>query len=290
MGGQASITLVGAPVGLLDAAFALAERCEDRWSRFRDASDITCLNWSEGSPTLVDPLTVRLIRAMSEGMVLTGGRYDPTLLPDVIDAGYAASVVDPEMVTTLPASAVSPGSLPGIRIDGNTVTMPVGTTLDPGGIGKGLAGDIICEFALAEGAWGAMVEVGGDIVVAGQAPDGVAWRLGVEDPFDLARHSTVVRLARGAIVTSSQRKKRWVTSDGERHHLVNPLTHDSAVTRVQTVTVIASTGARAEALAKPGFLTDPGTYLAWLPTAGAAGLVIDDAGATMASENWRHYA
>jgi thiamine biosynthesis lipoprotein len=53
--------------------------------------------------------------------------------------------------------------------------------------------------------------------------------------------------------------------------------------------VIASTGARAETLTKPGFLRDTIAYLEWLPTVGAAGLVIDDEGVAVASGNWETY-
>lgn len=289
MGGSATITLVGANAELLEAAFSLAGRCEALWSRFLSTSDVSRLNWAAGETLEVDPLTVRLIAAMRDGATLTSGDYDPTLLPDVIAAGYAQSRVDSSRVTSLPDYAVSPGDLKGIVIDGELVRVPRGTTLDPGGIGKGLVADIVCEFVLGEGAWGVMAEFGGDIVVAGQAPDGVAWRLGIEDPFVPSEHAAVIRLARGALVTSSQRKRRWATDAGERHHLVNPATHDSAVTAVQTVSVIAATGARAETLTKPGFLRDPAEYLAWLPSVGAAGMIITETGAIEASENWVRY-
>ena len=83
-------------------------------------------------------------------------------------------------------------------------------------------------------------------------PDAVAWLLGVEDPFDTARHLTTVRIARGAIVTSSQRKRRFDTAAGVRHHLIDPRTGASALTDIQTVTVIAATGVRAEAISKSG--------------------------------------
>jgi thiamine biosynthesis lipoprotein len=58
---------------------------------------------------------------------------------------------------------------------------------------------------------------------------------------------------------------------------------------VQTVSVIATSGARAETLTKPGFVRPPSEYLAWLPTVGAAGLVIDESGAVTVSENWENY-
>ena len=299
MGGRASFALVGASAGLMDDVVDLANRLERLWSRFLPESDVSRLNVAEGAPVAVDPLTVRLIAAMLDGARLTGGDYDATLLPDVLAAGYRASALDAGRVTVLPASAVSPGNLSGLTIEhgdphrDRTVTLPLGTTIDPGGVGKGLAADLLCAFALDAGAWGALAELGGDIVVAGQAPDAVAWRLGVENPFAPGEHSAVVRLAAGALVTSSQRKRRFPAAGpapASRHHLVDPRTHESAATRVQTVSVIASTGARAEVLTKPGFLRPTADFLAWLPTVGAAGLIIDDTGLVTTSTNWEHYA
>jgi thiamine biosynthesis lipoprotein len=295
MGGHGTITLVGASEAVMSGAWELVSRCEQLWTRFSPDSDISRLNSAEGAPVTVDPLTFRLISAMKVGHDISLGAFDPTLLVDELNAGYVASVLDPARTTVLPASATSLGNLAGIRVSHSspespaTVTMPLGTVLDAGGIGKGLAADLVCEFALAEGAWGVMAEFGGDIVVAGNAPDGVAWRLGIENPFDTQTHAAIIRLSEGAIVTSSQRKRRFGSEGKETHHLIDPATHASAKTSVQTVTVIAATGARAEALTKPGFLQDTTHYLQWLPTVGAAGMVIDDAGAEMVSENWIRY-
>ncbi|CAN5184004.1 FAD:protein FMN transferase [soil metagenome] len=290
MGGTATIVLVGASERLLESTTRLVLRCEELWSRFIPTSDVSALNWSEGAAVVVDALTARLLAAMRDGMQLTGGDYDPTLLPLLLQTGYTTSAVDPTRVTTLPDSALAPGRLSDAVIDGMTVTLPCGTTVDPGGIGKGLAADLACEFAIAGGAWGVMVELGGDIVVAGSAPEGDSWRLGVENPFDTSRYSAYVRLGRGALVTSSQRKRRFDTAGQRRHHLLDPRAGGSARTAVQTVSVIATTGARAEALTKPGFLRDTADYLAWLPEMGAAGLVIDESGLALASGNWERYA
>ena len=290
MGGTATITLVGGTEALLEAAFALAHRCEQRWSRFLPSSDVSRLNWAQGRTVEVDPLTVRLIAAMQHGAAITDGDYNPTVLPSVIESGYAASAVDPDRVTALPPSARTRAGLGEVVVSDRAVTLREGTALDPGGIGKGLAADVVTEFAIGEGALGAMVEIGGDVVVVGRAPDNVAWRIGVEDPFDAHHHVDGVRLSRGSIVTSSQRKRRFPTPSGERHHLIDHRTGAPATTAVQTATVIAATGATAEALTKPAFLRRPDDYLSWLPTVGAAGLLIDADGALHPSPNWKHYA
>jgi len=235
------------------------------------------------------------------GRQRTGGSFDPTVLGAVIALGYDRSFEQlgdggrERPPPSAPGDSARPsGATMGcgdivVDHDRSTVTLPAGIGFDPGGIGKGLAADLVCEFALAAGAWGVMAEVGGDIAVAGQPPEGVAWRLGVENPFDTDTHSAIIRLSRGALATSSQRKRRFTTADGERHHLIDPAAHTSAVTTVQTVSVIAATGARAETLTKPGFLRNTTDYLDWLPSVGAAGLVIDENGIETMSSNWGRY-
>jgi len=289
MGIEATITLVGATQQLLDDCFALAHRCDELWSRFRADSELTKLNWAGGTETKVDPLTLELMVHMKEGFDLTRGDFDPTLLPAVVATGYDRSLVYPERVTTLPPDAQCPGDLAGIILTDMTVQLPAGTTLDSGGIGKGLAADLVVAHAREQGAWGALAEFAGDIAVWGVAPDGPAWRLGVENPFEPSEHLAVVRLAAGGVVTSSQRKRRFGTGAAQTHHLIDPRTHESITTDVQTVTVVAATAARAEVLSKPGFLRDPADYLEWLPSTGSAALLVMADGVTRTSANWGVY-
>ena len=289
MGGHGTITLVGGSEKLLDECWSMAETCEQLWSRFLPDSDISRLNWAEGSAVKIAPLTRQLIAAMIAGHQLSGGSYDPTLLPQVVSAGYVASTVDMSRITTLPDSARAPGNLEGIQFTDDSVYMPLGTTLDPGGLGKGFAADLVAAFALENGAYGAMVELGGDIVVQGDAPDGSAWRLGVEDPFAPDQHVSIIRMLRGAVATSSQLKRRFGEGENSTHHLIDPATQLSAQSAAQTVTVIASSGARAEALTKRGFVDNPPEYLSWLPSVGAAGLVVFADGTQLTSPNWSTY-
>lgn len=290
MGGHGTISIVGGREALLDECWALAETCEQLWSRFIPDSDISRINWAEGNHVKIAPLTRQLIATMIAGNTLSLGTYDPTLLPDVLAAGYVTSAVTPGKNTTLPDSAIAPGNLAGIEFTDDSVIIPLGTTLDPGGIGKGFAADLVAEFALAQGAFGVMAEFGGDIVVQGDAPDGAAWRLGVENPFAEKEHVSIVRLQRGAVATSSQLKRTFGTEETPSHHLINPATSRSAASNAQTVTVIASSGARAEALTKRGFVETPEIYLNWLPTVGAAGLIILADGLQQHSPNWSTYA
>ncbi len=291
MGGQARARILTAPEGAKQLLEREGQRLEHRWSRFIPHSDLSRLNRAAGAPETVSADMVNLIMAMRDGWRETDRQFDPTLLPSVIGAGYVRSMLDSAVMTTLPASARSGQNLDAVVIDGEQVTLPVGMTLDAGGIGKGLAADRLATSLMQSGAWGCVVEVGGDLRVMGDAPDGIAWRVAVEDPFDDTRIQSTVRMTEGGIATSSQRKRRWgAPGSSQTHHLIDPRTQRSAVTSVQTVTVLASTAARAETLTKPGFLRPMTDFLAWLPTRGAAGLIIDDEGREFATDNWGDYA
>lgn len=285
MGGESVITVVGGSPAMLDDAFGLASMCETAWSRFISDSELDRVNQADGARVDISPLTVALIQEMSDGFELTGGDFNPTLLPRVVEVGYLASLVHEGRVTQVPEGARVFDSLDDIDLDERSVQLPVGMTLDSGGIGKGFAADLIAAAVMNSGAEGVMVSMSGDVVVAGESPQGGPWLLGVENPFDEQSHVDIVRLVEGSVVTSSQRKRRFA----QGHHLIDPKTGLSASTSVQTVSVIARTGARAEVLAKSGFLRSTPDYLEWLPTVGAAGLVIDETGARHESENWKLY-
>ena len=290
MGGTAAVTLVGGTPELLDDCFRLLRDLELAWSRFLEGSDVWRLNWSQGLPVRVRPCTARLVRELINAWAVTGGDFDPTILPRLVASGYAASRVDASRSTALPDTAAWPGAVADIEVAGTDIRLPAGTTLDPGGLGKGLAADMVAEFALDHGADGVLAEVGGDVVVAGQPPPDAAWTIGIENPFTPNELLTTIRLSSGAVATSSRLVRAWDGPDGPAHHLIDPTTGYSAATPTVTSTVIAGTGARAEALAKLAFLREPDPLLAWLPEIGAAALIVDAEHQRRPSANWPQFA
>ena len=154
MASDAHVIAVDAPAGALAEAQQMLERIEQRWSRFLPDSDITRINLADGRPVVVDPLTLTLIATMAEAWQATQGRYDPTVLPILVADGYRSSIDQPSRVTILPATATHVGGLAAVAVDAErrTVTAPPGVALDPGGIGKGLAADLVVAQLLAAGA------------------------------------------------------------------------------------------------------------------------------------------
>jgi thiamine biosynthesis lipoprotein len=151
-----------------------------------------------------------------------------------------------------------------------------GGGFDPGGIGKGLAADLVVAELMADGASGVCINVGGDLRVAGEGPEDGDWVIAVEDPRDPdgAPVAELV-LASGAVATSSRCRRRWVDDDGrESHHLIDPRTGRPARTEVMSATVVAAEGWQAESLAKVAFLSGVEHFGDRLAAFGATGLVV----------------
>ncbi|HET6953085.1 MAG TPA: FAD:protein FMN transferase, partial [Acidimicrobiales bacterium] len=125
---------------------------------------------------------------------------------------------------------------------------------DPGGIGKGLAADLVTAELMAAGAAGALVNLGGDLRVRGEPPAGDVWSVAVAHPLDPARDLLHLGLTDGAVASSSRLRRRWTQDGRDRHHLIDPRTGGPAGSPLLAVTVVALDGWWAEAAAKSVFV------------------------------------
>lgn len=286
MGGDVAITALGAPAGALADAELLVRELEARWTRFDVGSDVARLNSAAGAAVEVHPQTAALVARLAGLAAETGGAFDPTVLPDLVAAGYDRSRSSGRVAPPLPAGVCRGGKLADIRIDDVRVALPPGMTIDLGGVAKGHAADLVVAALRDAGARGVFVGVAGDVAVWGERPGAGPWRIGVEDPRDSQRWVAVVELAEGAIATSSRWKRRWSIDGEDRNHLIDPATGRSVQGPVLSMTVIAATGARAEAWAKTGFVRPAEAALADAERAGLRALVVVETGEAIATTNW----
>ena len=255
MGCSVDVVLVGGSTELLDLARTSIDHLEECWSRFMSESDISRLNHAAGSILHVDPATVVLLQAMLDGWRITDGAFDPTLLAPLVALGYAASWHDPAAVTSLPSGALARGDLEQTWIDPvrNLVCAPAGQCLDAGGIGKGLAADMVAARLLAAGADGASVSIGGDVAVRGAPPQTGGWLIGIADPENDDQECGQLAMIDGGVATSGTLRRRWLGDDGKAvHHLLDPATQLSAhhARQIVAATVVAGTAAWAEVWTK----------------------------------------
>jgi thiamine biosynthesis lipoprotein len=264
------------------AAYALARtrELEQRWSRFIPESELSRVNRAAPEPVAVSDDTLLLAERALHGKRMTGGRFDATLLEPLVAAGYDR---DFALLSSAPeendlAPRVRPSGGHGevvVDREAGTVCVRGGARLDSGGLGKGLAADLVAEELVAHGASGALVNLGGDLRAAGDPPRADGWSVDLDNPVDrdgppLAR----LALAEGGLATSSPYARRWFQGRTQRHHLIDPATGRPAVSDVVSVTVLAAEGWTAEVLAKAAFLAGAAGALALLEGKGLRGVVL----------------
>lgn len=259
MGTSAQVVVRGGRPDLADIAQVRIAELETLWSRFNPRSEISRLNAApRGRPTIVSHETYRLIETAVAAWHGTTGCCDPTVLDAMITNGYDRTLTAINAPTAFPTASTpthrtqpAPGCL-GIVLNRTlrSVALPEGVGIDPGGIGKGLAGDMVAEEVLSLGADGVLVDIGGDIRVAGDGPHGGAWIIDIEHPLDPERALLHLALYNTGIATSSTLRRRWTQNGLEHHHLVDPRSGHPIATPLVAATVIAPDASRAEALTK----------------------------------------
>lgn len=210
-------------------------------SRFRPDSELSRANKGAGRPIELSPLLAELVALALAAARATGGVVDPTLGRALRAVGYDRRFALVRGRDRWTVTKPDPGRWADIRLDGRTLLAPHGVELDLGSTAKAWAADDAArEVARATGA-GVLVSLGGDVAVAGAAPEG-GWPVRVTDDHTAPTQADpVVAIADGGLATSSTTVRRWRTSDGEAHHLLDPATGRPVAGRWRTATVAAST-------------------------------------------------
>ena len=273
MGSDVRIVIAGPP-DLLDGGRRSVAALEYLWSRFLPDSDVSNINGT-GDWVTVSPETITLFEHARSGWRLTGGAFDPTILPSLVANGYGDSHTAAPGQTMITDAVRGPA--PGLgRVEieraGNRIRLPEGIGFDPGGIGKGLAADLVATRLVDTGAVAAIVSIGGDVRVAGATPEG--WLVSVENPFAGDRPIADLAVRDGAVCTSSVRARTWIRDGRTMHHLIDPASGDPMDSPTMSATVIAGEAWFAEVLTKAVIAADPVDALRFLESTGVEGIIV----------------
>jgi thiamine biosynthesis lipoprotein ApbE len=257
-------------------------------SRFRADSEICALRG--GQAQQVSPLLAEAIAVALRAAELTEGDVDPTVGAAMSAIGYDR---DFEQIPAAgPALAFTVAAVPGwrqVRLDGRTLSMPDGVRLDLGASAKAWAADRSAARIAARVGCGVLVSLGGDIAVAGPAPDG-GWRIRVQDltgsPDDPpAGPYALIAIRDGGLATSSTAARRWRRGGDVLHHILDPRTGLPAESSWRTVSVAAGTCADANAASTAAIIRGR-RALGWLASLGLPARLVDITGAVFTVAGW----
>lgn len=264
-GGRVFIEVIAPDPGpAADAAAALARDIHSALTRFEDDSELSRLNRDPRRRVPSSDLLRRFAAAVRAAGEASDGLVDGTCLDALEGAGYRTTLgLDHEPpplraghADTRPAltDVVRRWAEVGVDDSAGTVVRPPGVRLDSGGLGKGLAADLIAE--LLSGADSFAVDCSGDLRVGGALA--VPRRILVGSPDRGGEPISHFDLTSGAAATSGIRRRSWVGPDGRvAHHLIDPGRGTPANTGVVQATALADTALEAEVRAKAALLSGP---------------------------------
>ena len=222
--------------------------CERALSRFDPRSDLSRLNDASGSWIEADWRLVAAVRAALRARDETAGRFDPTILPALVAAGYDRTFDDLPVRPPREAAGWRAGAELEADPDSGRVRIESGAALDLGGIGKGFsAGRALDAMLRARPELeGGFVDLGGDIAVRGTPPDGTLWRVGIADARRPGATLGTLGLFEGGVATSGRDRRRF-GPNRSLHHLIDPATGAPADEGPLAVTVVGPNPAQSEA-------------------------------------------
>jgi thiamine biosynthesis lipoprotein len=241
---------------------------EARFSRFRQDSELSRLNraagnWFQASPELFD-----VVQEALELHRLTGGLFDPSILNALRRAGYDRSMDEIKKNPSLPAVSTEKWvrlQFAKTRLDSErgAIRLPEGVLIDLGGIAKGWtaskAAALLSAYSPA-----CTVSAGGDMVCVGLPQGQPGWQIALEDPRDEQQVLAVLKIAHGALATTSITRRSWLQGGQPRHHVIDPRRGQPVESNWLSMSVFAPTATQAEAFAKALLMLNAAEILAFM--------------------------
>ncbi len=302
-----TVRLVVAEARVLAPAVAMVKnrmaQVERVASRFVTESDLNWANANGGRPVAVSGLLIELVEAALDGARRSDGALDPTVGKHLAAIGYDRDIllvtdqlvadqlvadqraIDPP-VAERPAGEVVPAGRTwrhvNIDRDLGLLTVPSGTALDLGATAKAQTADWAARAVHRRFGTAVMVEIGGDLAVAGAPADG-DWQVAVAERAGAPGQQIGVR--RGGVATSTTTVRTWRRGDLRMHHIVDPRTSRPTDGPWRTVSVAAESALDANVCSTASIVLGD-RALGWLDTQGVAARLVDRDGRVTTLGGW----
>ncbi len=220
-------------------------------SIYNDSSVISAINFNRSD--LTDTLFREVFRASEVISAESGGLFDITIGPLVKSWGFGPDAMkrfNPSMLDSL----MSLVGMNKVRLEGDRIIKAdPDMFIDVNAIAQGYTVDLVAELLISKGIRQCLVEVGGEVRTAGDK-NGMGWKVGIDAPADGnftpgADIQATIRLDDRALATSGNYRKFYVENGVKYSHTIDPRTGYPVRHTLLSATIIAPTGAVADAWA-----------------------------------------
>lgn len=259
----------------LDAAWAEVAEVQKAANLFDPDSALSRLN-RDGHIEDAPRALIDLLTAAQEVSRLTNGAFDVTVQPlwSLYENAHRAGRLPQESELAAVRDLIG---YRNIAIDGSSVRLAKsGMALTLNGIAQGYATQRCLDALAAHGIADAFLNTG-EIGIAGKRDSGEPWTAAIAHPRHAGEYLALARPLAGVLATSGDYATAF-TPDLTSNHIFDPHSLHSP-RRMATVSVIAKSGAHADALATAMMVMEPEASLALAQRLGVDVLLADKQGA-----------
>lgn len=260
MGTSYSVKIVDLPAAIdskildRDIAQLLAE-VNGLMSTYQEDSELSCFNRSRSTHWIA--VSSELVKVLAEAQKisrLSGGAFDVTVGPLVNLWGFGPS----QHTDKIP-------SLHQVEIEKEKVNFKLlkvrnlppalkkqrgDIYVDLSAIAKGYGVDRVAELLESQGIHNYLVDIGGEERIKGYGPEGIPWRIAIEQPVTGERKvERILELTAGAVATSGDYRNYFEQSGKRYSHIIVPSTGWPITHKLASVTVLTAMAIHADALA-----------------------------------------
>lgn len=248
------------------AALALSE-AELLLSTWRRDSELARLNGApQGEPVELSPELASLLNTTLRAARESSGAFDPTV-------GALVAAWDVRGRGRLPTALEMSRAMAAtgywlVTVDDEQQTAQrheAGVILEEGAFGKGYGLERArSQLAASRGIRGALIDLGGQALAWGEAPDGTSFTVSVAHPERRGEAAAAITLPSGWSVATSGASERSIIVEGRRvGHILDPRTGQPAP-HIGSVTVVTGDALQADILSTTLYVLGPRDGLAWL--------------------------
>ena len=204
----------------------------DIYKSYEGITNLYTLNRSQGEAVKVDNRIIDLLLYSKDLYKKTDGKLN-IAMGSVLSIwhNYRDKGLDNPETASLPEISDLKDAALHINFDNVVVDSAAQTvlikdkqlTLDVGAIAKGYAAQETAKLMEAAGMTGYLLNIGGNIKIVGNRPDGKKWSVGIENPDKTSSKAYIEELGldNNSLVTSGSYQRFYVVNGKNYHHIID---------------------------------------------------------------------
>jgi len=242
---------------ILDKAFDRLKDLENKVSINKEGTELDKVNEMSGKEAVVvGKDTFSIVESGLYYSKISNGNFDITIGPIVKlwGIGSESARVPSEKEISEKKSLINYNDIVLNNEKNSIFLKKPNMIIDLGGIAKGYAADEMKNLLVDNGVKSAMINLGGNLYILGNKPNGNQWKIGIQNPNGSANDTVGNILVNDKSIVTSGTYERFLEVDGKvYHHILDPKTGYPYESDLLSATIISDTSLAGDGLSTSTF-------------------------------------